>query len=149
MPGQDSTNRMKSVVGKIIAENELEAFAEYWDLAEELLEGLPVRAFYVVDDDGYANLVILTDQSIIDIEADDDDENLGYITVTAIKSIGKVHFRAGPIQTIPNSEKAQLTIVLSMIGATDTGPYWIAETDAEYEHLTRFGKALMLAINGQ
>lgn len=144
----DYTERMKTVVERSIEENELEAFEGYWDLCQELIAGLPVRAFYLAADDGYGNLAIVTDGSIIDIEADDDDDDLGYISVTKIESIAKVHFRAGPVQTIPNSEDAQLTIILSIAGATGSGPYWIAETDGEYKHLTRFGAALMNAING-
>ena len=109
---------------------------------------MPVRVFYLAADEGYGNLAIITDRSFIDIEADDDDDDLGYISVTTIESIAKVHFRAGPVPTLPNSEDAQLTIILSIVGATGSGPYWIAETDAEYKRLTRFGAALMSAING-
>lgn len=148
MPTNDYTEQMKAVVERSIEENELEAFEEYWDLAKELVEALPIRAFYVVADEGYGNLAIITDRSIIDIEADDDDDDLGYISVTTIESIGKVHFRTGPVPTLPDSEDAQLTIILSITGATGSGPYWIAETDAECKHLKRFGAALMGAING-
>ena len=147
MPGSDYTKQMETVVKRIIEENELEAFEEYWELSRELIAELPVRAFYLAADDGYGNLAIVTDRSIIDIEADDDDDDLGYISVTTVESIAKVHFRAGPVQTIPNSEDAQLTIILSITGATGSGPYWIAETDAELKHLTRFGAALMTVIN--
>ena len=148
MPGSDYTKQMETVVERTIEENELDAFEEYWNLSRELIAGLPVRAFYLAADEGYGNLAIVTDGSIIDIEADDDDDDLGYISVTTIESIAKVHFRAGSVPTIPNSEDAQLTIILSIAGATGSGPYWIAETDAEYQHLTRFGAALMSAING-
>ena len=148
MPGSDYTKQMETVVERTIEENELEAFEEYWDLSKELIAGLPVRAFYLAADEGYGNLAIITDRSIIDIEADDDDDDLGYISVTTVESIAKVHFRAGPVPTLPNSEDAQLTIILSLAGATGSGPYWIAETDAEYQHLKRFGAALMGAING-
>lgn len=148
MSSRDYTEQMETVVKRIIEENELEAFEEYWDLSRDLIAGLPVRAFYVIADEGYGNLAIITDRSIIDIEADDDDDDLGYISVTTIESIAKVHFRAGPVQTIPNSDDAQLTIILSLTGATGSGPYWIAETDAEYKRLKRFGAALMSAING-
>ena len=148
MPSRDYTEQMVTVVERIIEENGLEALGEYCELGKELIAGLPVRAFYVAADEGSGNLACITDRSIIDIEADDDDDDLGYISVTTIESIAKVHFRAGPVQTIPNSEDAQLTIILSMIGAAGTGPYWIAETEAEYKHLTRFGAALMNAIDG-
>ena len=147
MPSNDYAKQMETVVERTIEENELEAFEEYWKLSRELIAGLPVRAFYLAADEGYGNLAIITDRSIIDVEADDDDHEFGYISVTAIESIAKVHFRAGPVPTLPDSEDAQLTIILSITGATGSGPYWIAETDVEYKHLMRFGAALMSAIN--
>ena len=149
MPSSDYTKQMAAVVERTIEENQLEAFEEYWELSRELIDGLPVRAFYLAADEGYGNLAIITDRSIIDIEADDDDDDFGYVSVTTIESIAKVHFRAGPVPTLPDSEDAQLTIILSIAGATGSGPYWIAETDAEYKRLTRFGAALMSAINGR
>lgn len=147
MSSDDDISKVKSLVKRILEENHLETFAEYWDLCRELVEGLPVRAFYVYIDGSYANLAILTDKMIVDIVADEDDETLDDLAVIAMKSIAEVHFRTGAMETLPDSEEAQLVLVLSMVGATDTGPYWVAETDAEREHLTRFGKALMNAVN--
>ena len=147
MPSRDDTSKLETIVERIFEENDLEAFAEYRDLSRELLEGLPVRAFYVCAEDSYVNLAILTDKLIIDIETDENDDNPGDLTVIVIKSIAEVHFRTGPVQTVPDSDGAQLTLLLSMIGATDAGPYWIAETDTEREHLARFGKALLNAVN--
>ena len=124
MPSSDYTERMETVVKRKIEEHELEAFEEYWELSKELIAGLPVRAFYLAADEGYGNLAIITDRAIIDIEADDDDDDLGYISVTTIESIAKVHFRAGPVPTIPNSEDAQLTIISQLPappGAARTG----------------------------
>ena len=147
MPSHDDTGKMKTTVERILAENELETFAEYWDLGKELIEGLPVWAFYVFTEGGYANLAVITDKLIVDIVTDEDDETLSDLTVIVMQSIAEVHFRTGPVGTIPDSDESQLTLVLSMVGATDTGPYWTAETDAERKHLTRFGKVLMNAVN--
>ncbi len=147
MPSRDDTSKMETLVEHILAENERKAFAEYWDLGRELIEGLPVWAFYVFIEGSYANLAVITDKLIIDIVTDEDDETLSDLTVIVMKSIAEVHFRTGPVRTIPDSDESQLTLVLSMVGATDAGPYWTAETDAERKHLTRFGKALMNAVN--
>ena len=143
----DYTDQMNSLVTRTIVEDELTELKKYWTLGSELVAGLPVRAFYLVSDEGYANLAILTDRSIVDIESDEEDLSAGYISVTTIQSIARVHFRAGSVQTVPNSEDAKLTVVLSMIGATGSGPYWIAETDSELRHLSIFGAALVNAIN--
>ena len=147
MPAHDVSEHLETVVERILEENDLESFAEYWDLGMELLKGSPVRAFYVFAGGSYVNLAILTDWLVVDIETDEDDENPGDLTVIVIKSIAAVHFRTGPVRTIPDSEEAQLTLFASMVGATDAGPYWIAETDGERKHLTRFGKALLNAVN--
>ena len=100
-----------------------------------------MRAFYACSEDSYANLVMFTDGLIIDIETEEDDDSPGNLTVISLKAVAEIHFHEGPVHTIPDSEDAQLTLVLSMVGATDAGPYWIAETNAEREHLVRFGKA--------
>ncbi len=146
MPSRDDTKQLETIVERILEENDLEAFAEYWGLGRELMDGLPVRAFYVCAEGSYVNLAVLTDKLIIDIVTDEDDETLGDLTVIVMTSIAEVHFHAGPVRTIPDSHEAQLTLVLSTVGATDAGPYWIAETDAERKHLTRFGKALLNAV---
>lgn len=49
--------------------------------------------------------------------------------------------------TIPNSEKAQLTVVALTIGAGVPRLCWFAKTDSEREHLLRFGRALLNAVS--
>ena len=55
MPAHDVAKHLETMVRRILEEDDLEAFAEYWDLGRELLEGLPVRAFYVYAGGGYVN----------------------------------------------------------------------------------------------
>ena len=147
MPTHDYVEQLETVVESILVENDMEMFAVYWKLGKELIEGLPVRAFYTRTEGSHANLAILTDKLVVDIEKNDDDQNPGGIGIGVIKSIATVYFRAGPVQTIPNSETSQLTVFTLMIGAAEAGPYWIAKTDSERENLTRFGKALLNAVN--
>ena len=147
MADRDDTAKLLKAVERILAENELEAFEDCWKLGGELIEGMLVRAFYACSEDSYANLAVLTDGLIVDIESEEDDDSPGHVTVISVKSIAEVHFHEGPVHTIPDSEEAQLTVVLSMVGATDAGPYWTAETNAEREHLLRFAKALLSTVN--
>ena len=147
MADRDNTRQLKTAVDRLLKQNELPAFAEHWDLARELTEGFSVQAFYLHTEDSYANLAVVTDKLIVDIATDEDDDAVDDLSVVAVRAVAEAHFHAGPVQTIPDSEGAQLTLVLSMVGATDAGPYWIAETDVEREHLVRFGKALLNAIN--
>ena len=147
MPPQDFSEQLETTVASILEENGRQAFAEYWNIGKELIKGLPVQSFYARAEGGFVNLVILAGRSIVDIETNENDENPGILSVTVIKSVAKAHFRAGPVQTIPESEKSQLTLILSIVGGTDTGSYWIAETDTERKQLTHFGHFLMNAIN--
>lgn len=146
MTDLDDSVKLLKEVERILAGNDLKAFAECWNLGSELIEGSPVRAFYACSEDSYVNLAILTDGLIIDIETEEDNDSPGDLTVISVKAVAEIQFHEGPVHTIPDSEDALLTLVLSMVGATDVGPYWIAETSAEREHLVRFGKALLHAV---
>ena len=147
MTDHDDSSKLKTVVDAILAKKELEKFAEHWNLAEELLKGVPARAYYTRTEGNYVNLAILTDNLIFDIENSNNAASLDGISVSLIKSISSVYFHAGSIQTIPDSEAAQLTVVALRIGAVDLGPYWLAKTDSEREDLVHFGKALLNAVN--
>ena len=147
MPDHDDAKKLESMVERILQENDLEAFAEYWDLGRELMEGLLVRAFYVYTEGSYANLGIVTDKLIVDIATDEEDDTVDDLAVIALRAVAEAHFHADPVQAIPDSEQAQLTLVLSMVGATDASPYWIAETNTKREPLARFGKAILNAVN--
>ena len=85
-----------------------------------------MRAFYACSEDSYVNLAILTDGLIIDIETEEDNDSPGDLTVISVKAVAEIQFHEGPVHTIPDSEDALLTLVLSMVGATGVGPYWIA-----------------------
>ena len=92
-------------------------------------------------------MAILTDHLIVDIENGESGATLDGVGVALIKSISAVYFRAGPIQTIPDSEAAQLTVVALRTGNVNPGPYWFAKNDSEREDLIHFGKALLNAVN--
>ena len=147
MPGHDNSSKLEAIVNAILVNEELETFAEYWNLAKELMQGVPVRAYYTRTEGNYVNLAILTDNLIFDIENNEIAATLDGVGVALIKSISSVYFRAGPIQTIPDSSTALLTVVALRIGSNGPGPYWIAKTDSEREDLMRFGKALLSAVN--
>ncbi len=147
MPLQDQTKQMESVVTRLLAEIESEQLEDHWELAKQLLGDLPVRAFYAVNGDGYINVAILTDKAIIDVEASDEGPESNDIDVILIRSIGGVSMRPGSVQTLPDTEDSQLTLVLSLIGATDAGSYWFAEDAKEKARLARFGQALMEVMN--
>lgn len=147
MPNPNSIQQMEALAQKIIEDHDVKSFSEYWDLGKELVGECRVRAFYVRATERYANLAVLTDRAIVDIEADENDADPGSVTVTNIAAIREIDFTRGAVITIPNSARSQLTMVLTMSGSTSTGSYWIAETDEERIRLTGFGSAVMQAIN--
>jgi len=147
MADHDNGSKLESAVDAILAKKELETFAEYWNLAKELIKGVPVRACYARTDGSYVNVAILTDNLVFDIENSTSAATLNGIVVTPVKSISAVYFCPGSIQTIPDSEAAQLTVVTLRSGTADSGPYWLAKTDSEREDLIQFGKALLNAVN--
>lgn len=145
MAGQDYSEQLKSVVADILLEDDLDTFEEYWQLSQFVLGNTPIRRFYVRTDDGYANVALLTDDLIVDIEGEDDDSE-GSLTLNPIRVIDSVRFHEGSVETIPKSSEALLVLFVSVFGSTDVGPYWIAYSEEESRYLTLFGKAVVEAI---
>ncbi|MCH9010714.1 MAG: hypothetical protein IIC21_08830 [Chloroflexi bacterium] len=145
MAGRDHSEQLKSVVAEILVEDDLDTFREYWQLSQLILGNTPIRRFYVRTDDGYANVALLTDDLIVDIEGEDDDSE-GSLTFNPIRVIDYVRFHEGSVETIPKSSEALLVLFVSEFGSTDVGPYWIAYSEEEYRYLTLFGKAVVEAI---
>ena len=146
MAGQDYSEQLKSVVASILIEDDLDTFEEYWQLSQHVLGNTAIRRFYARTDDGYANVAILTDDLIVDIEGEEENDSTGSLTFNPIRVIDSVRFHEGSVETIPESSEASLILFVSVLGATDVGPYWLAYNDEEYELLTLFGKALVARI---
>lgn len=148
MAEPDYTEQLNSVIESVLEEHGLDTFEEYWNLAQEVLEDMPIRRFYVHAESGYGNVAVLTDSLLIDIDGDKDEEDSsGIFTITPIKTIGEVRFHEGSVPTIPASSDAELLLFVSVFGDTDIGRYWIADTEQERDYLVLFGKALIEAIN--
>ena len=146
MASRDHSEQLKSVVAEILVEDDLDTFREYWQLSQLILGNTPIRRFYVRTDEGYANIAILTDDLIIDIEGEEDDDSEGSLTFNPIRVIDSVSFHEGSVETIPKSSEALLVLFVSVFGSTDVGPYWIAYSEEESRYLTLFGKAVVEAI---
>ena len=148
MLDRDDSGKLQMAVDSILANEEVGAFAEYWKLGKELMDGARVRAYYIRREGGYVNLAILTDNVIFDIENNANGAIDG-VGAELLRSISAVYFHTGSLRTIPNSEKAQLTVVALRIGAGAPGLYWFAKTDSEREDLLRFGRALLNAVSAR
>ena len=64
MADRDDTAKLLKEIERILEENDLEAFVECWNLGRELMEGLPVRAFYACSED---SLVQPNGRQILDV----------------------------------------------------------------------------------
>ncbi len=146
MPGQDYTEQLKTVVADMLLDDDLDTFEEYWHLSQLILGNVPIRRFYVRTNNGYANVALLTDDLIVDIEGEEEDDSGGSLTLNPIRVIDSVRFHEGSVETIPESSEALLVLFVSVFGSTDIGPYWIAYSDEESRYLTLFGKAVVEAI---
>ena len=139
---QDFTEQLHKVVASIVVEHDLDVLEKHWGLARQALSGHPVRRFYVRAEEGYANVAILTDGVVADIEGDDTEEE-GHFTVYKITSLSRVGFYKEQVPTVPDSEEAELVMTVHITGISDLELYWIAKTEQEAEHLLEFGRTLV------
>ena len=149
MAGSNCNKALDFVVNDILSNEGIKDFYKYWSIAQEIINGLTILSFYCRLETNYVNLAILTDKSIIDIEKKNDQSNSGHVIVTAIDHISDVVILTTPIETIPVSRGSHLTVIASKVGETTIGPYWIAESEKEYESLVQFGKAVTNVIHGK
>lgn len=149
MAGSNCNKALDFVVNDILSNEGIEDFYKYWSIAQEIINGLTILSFYCRLETNYVNLAILTDKSIIDIEKKNDQSNSGHVIVTAIDHISDVVILTTPIETLPVSRGSHLTVIASKVGETTIGPYWIAESEKEYESLVQFGKAVTNVIHGK
>lgn len=146
MSGQDLTEQLHKAVDSIVVEHDLEVLEEYWELAKHTLTGHPVRRFYARGEEGYANVAILTDGVVADIEGDDTDDQ-GHFAVCRISALSDVGFYKDQVPTVPDSDGAELVIVANT-PADHLDFYWIAKTEQEAEYLLDFGRSLVALIGG-
>ena len=147
MSRQDLTEQLHKLVDSILVEHDLDVFEEYWGLAKQALSGHPVHRFYVQTEEGYANVAILTDGVVADIEGDDTEDE-GFFTVYRINSLSRVGFYKEQVPTVPDSDGAELVIVANTPG-DHLEFYWIAKTEQEAEYLLEFGRSLLALIGGK
>ena len=145
MSEQDLTEQLHRVVDSISSEHDLEVLEEYWELARHALKGRPIRRFYVQAEKGYANVAILTDGVVADIEGDDREDE-GSFAVYRINSLSRVGFYREQVPTVPDSGEAELVMTVHVTGISDLELYWIAKTEPEAEHLLDFGGALVAQL---
>ena len=145
MSRQDLTEQLHKLVDSILVEHDLDVFEEYWGLAKQALSGHPVHRFYVQTEEGYANVAILTDGVVADIEGDDTEDE-GFFTVYRINSLSRVGFYKEQVPTVPDSEEAELVMTVHITGISDLELYWIAKTEREAEYLLEFGRTLVALL---
>ncbi len=156
MSTRDRSAQLSQIVEEAIENFQLESFEAYWELYEETAQVNSVQAFFVrVDADNgpygqsrgdYCNVAIIGDGLLIDIEGDDSDDS-GNLSVHPLKSLSRVSLRNGPLQNLSHSQGASLVVIANQIGDEHVGPYWVAKTDDEEEHLLKFAQALVKAIS--
>ena len=153
MADRDFSEQLNGVVESILQRQELEEFQAYWELAREVLVGVAVRRFYVSAGPEDANVAIITDTLLVDIEGDEEgseegEEPSGNLSVYRLDAISGVEFVEGPVEDVPDSEGAQLVLLAYVAGSEIVELHWTAHTDEEREYLVLFGKTLVDSIAG-
>ena len=147
MAERDFSEQLNTVVDAILQEHELPTFTDSWELSLKVLGSLPVRRFYASADEGYANVGILTDTLVLDIEGDDESEDsVAGVSVRRLAAISGVELIEAPVEDVPDSEDAQLVLLAYVAGSEVVDLHWIAYTDEEEDYLSLFGEALVQAI---
>ena len=148
MAALDFTEQLNSVVAAISDEYRLPTFNDLWELRRQVLGDTPVRRFYVRAESGYANVGVLTDSLVLDIEGHEA-ESSNDVAVIPISHLSDIVFHKGPIATLPDSVGAELVVIADITGIEGAGYHWMAKTEQEQEYLIQFGKALVEAISNR
>ena len=146
VPG-DQFQQLQTVVETILGRYDLEKFNHSWDLCQEVLAGSVVRRFYVTAEPGYANVAILTDQLLVDVEGDDENESTPPgVTARHLSAISGIDIVEGPVEHVPDAEDAELVVSAYVAGSEVVDLHWIANTADEKAYLLMFGQSLIKAM---
>ena len=153
MSNGDRSDQLAQKVDRVIDENDLPTFAEYWELYERAEFMLNVQRFFVSSESqlplgGHCNVAIIGGGLLVDIEGDESSRS-GSLTLSPLDSITTVSIHAGPLPGLPGSRGASLVVIADGVGETDIGLHWIAKTEEEEDHLLNFAQFLVQSISKQ
>ena len=153
MTNSNYSTQLSKIVEQAIDNDDLRVFKQYWELYQETSSISSVQAFFVrvesgVFSDGYANVAIIGDGLLVDIEGNDS-RNSGNLALRSLASIVEVIIHAGSLPGLPDSQGALLVVVTEIAGQADAGPHWVAKTREEKNHLVRFAKTLVEVISNR
>ena len=157
MSNGNKSAQLAGIVKRVVGENDLPMFEEYWELYEHAADISNVQAFYIriesFNDFGhesvkYCNVAILGEGLVVDVEGDDS-KSTGSLTLSSLDSFSHVSFHAGSLPGLPSSQGASLVVLAHSAGESDAGPYWVAKTEEEEDYLLSFAQSLVRAISKQ
>ena len=154
MSNGNKSAQLARIVERLVDENDLSTFAEYWGLYESTADLSNVQAFYVrteaqpffAGSARYCNVAILGDGLVVDIEGDDS-RSTGSLTLSTLDSVMPVSLHAGPLPGLSDSQGASLVVLARSAGEADAGFHWVAKTEEEEENLLKFAQHLVRAIS--
>ena len=156
MSNGDRSDQLAQKVDRVIDENDIPTFEEYWELYEHAADTLNVQAFYLrIDSQSlfggpsrYCNVAILGDGLIVDIEGNDDGRS-GRLSLERLDSITSVSIHAGSLPGLSSSQGASLVVLAHRSDESGVGLHWVAKTEEEEKHLLDFAQSLVRAISKQ
>ena len=138
--------QLNDIVEGILEDGENQTFSSYWELARQMLANEPVRRFYAVAELTHANVGIITDNLLIDISGDDEDEE-GNLSIQQLNAFSSVELIEGPVEDVSGSEGARLVLLSYVAGSEVVDLHWMAFSEEEEKHLLVFAKELVDSIS--
>ena len=153
MSNGDRSDQLAQKVDRVIDENDLPTFEEYWELYKRAAFMLNVQRFFVSSESqfpqgGHCNVAIIGSGLLVDIEGDESSRS-GSLTLERLDSITSVSIHAGPLPGLSDSQGATLVVLAHGAGETDAGLHWVAKTEEEDVYLLSFAQSLVRAISKQ
>lgn len=127
----------------------LDELPRYWDMARRLLGDALIKSAFVKLQEDYGNVAVLTEDFLVDIEGDDEQET-GFVTFYHVGQFDTWSLLWGPLDELDESDKN--TLVLTMSSASEgevIGPYWTASDEDLHKRLIEFATAVRESIKSQ
>ena len=156
MSNGNKSAQLARIVERLIDENDLSTFSEYWEFYEHTADLTNVQAFYIQTESQalfggpirYSNVAILGDGLIVDVEGNDATRS-GSLSLDKSDSITSVSIHAGTLPGLSSSQGASLVVLAHRADESGVGLHWVAKTEEEVDHLLNFAQALVQAISNQ
>ncbi len=140
--------QMDAAIAKVIQGGSREKFKRALEFASHFTTDSVVRAFYLREDQGYANLAYVTNDVLIDIEGREGEPGLVAANYCPVIDLGGLAAFQGSPEFVPQDADAKLIVAMLAPSGMQPGVQWIAKTEQEVTLLLAFVEELTNLIRG-